>query len=1085
MTVEERLNQDYSELRKFLDKVTGRLRLFRAAEAGLWSASGLILVILVGLAAGAVKPYFSHGPFLLTLVSLLTFFFILALSVRRVISIPARPRVAVQVEASFPQLKDNLTNSLELVEEIRNGEAGGDLSRTLIMAQVSKTSRQLSSLSPKAVVDFKRIVALLKFVVPLFLAFLGTWALSPGSIRDSLSLLSRPWASLPPSKIIISLEPKGGIVAKGSQVTIKARASGKVPENMSLRVWPEKGEEVALAMEPEGEGKFRYLIDGVEKSFTYQAQSNGQGSSRYQIRVVPLPEVARVRLTYFPPEYSRLPNEVREQGHIEALKGTSVRMEVVPTKKVKEASIELSAGNAVSLKEGAGGLLKGSLIILSPGSYSIKLKDEFGFENREPVRYQIRLLPDQTPEVEIVSPAQDLTVDGNEILPLVYAARDDFGLTEVRLAFRTLAGKEQKISLKKASGERGLGREEYRWDLDSLALSPGERVTYRLEALDNDTISGPKEGYSKSFSLLVRDHRAEIAKANEGVKDVADALVNLLADHLEYSSGDASQTPREAKERITKKAEEILKQIDRNLERPKRKDEADSIMRYDMEVLRRNLSSAVERMPEASPETVTSELERMTLLADELAKRARMEEVQALAQDIRNRERNLLATLEELKGKLSKPGLEAALKELNQLRQLLSSLMDAMTKMAGRLPEDFVNSDALGNLEFQDLFKGLDEIEKRLRAGDLEGALQAARELLQSLTQMMAAMQMAGMEASSAPFGRMRGEMVDSTNELSRIMAEQRDILLETERIEKEAAKRSEEAAAEQLRDMKEQLRAALSELSGLVPSAEQEFRVGALAESLKRQELGKFLEESEKLEAELEEIDQGELSDHSDRSPGQALSLLEELRAELENLFPDPAKLMTESERRQLSALGRREKAIKERTQAIKQRLDILSQVLPMMDTQITRDMGEAANLMGQAETKLGKQDAPGAIPPERGALERLARTQQAMQGLSQQMAMRMGMQQRWGYQWGYDPRPGWYAGPWVPMPTLPQPELRGFRREQGYTGIEREEFQPPSKDDYKVPKMYREEVMKALKEGYPSEYERQIKRYFENLAE
>jgi hypothetical protein len=100
----------------------------------------------------------------------------------------------------------------------------------------------------------------------------------------------------------------------------------------------------------------------------------------------------------------------------------------------------------------------------------------------------------------------------------------------------------------------------------------------------------------------------------------------------------------------------------------------------------------------------------------------------------------------------------------------------------------------------------------------------------------------------------------------------------------------------------------------------------------------------------------------------------------------------------------------------------------------------------------------------------------------MAQQMAMQM--QNRWGYPWGYDPRPGWYYGPWVPMPTLPQPELKR-PRERGYTGIDREEFDPPSKDAYKAPQILREKIMESLKEGVPSQYRREVERYFKGLTE
>src|SRR4030042_1718999 len=110
----------------------------------------------------------------------------------------------------------------------------------------------------------------------------------------------------------------------------------------------------------------------------------------------------------------------------------------------------------------------------------------------------------------------------------------------------------------------------------------------------------------------------------------------------------------------------------------------------------------------------------------------------------------------------------------------------------------------------------------------------------------------------------------------------------------------------------------------------------------------------------------------------------------------------------------------------------------------------------MGEASGRLTGQDALGAIPPEQEAIRGLSKSQQAMQQMAQQMAMQM-QARRNGYPWGYDPRPGWYYGPWVPMPTLPQPQINR-PIEKGYTGIHRAEFETPSKDAYRVPKTFRQ---------------------------
>ena len=202
-------------------------------------------------------------------------------------------------------------------------------------------------------------------------------------------------------------------------------------------------------------------------------------------------------------------------------------------------------------------------------------------------------------------------------------------------------------------------------------------------------------------------------------------------------------------------------------------------------------------------------------------------------------------------------------------------------------------------------------------------------------------------------------------------------------------------------------------------------------------------------------------------------------LRAQ--NLYP--SELLTSDQKEKFPGLSSRQGNLKDRTTVLQEKLEALSQLFPEMDREILQDLKEATGSMGEASGKLKGEDAPGAIPPEQEVIRRLAKSQQGMQQMAQQMASRM-QAARWGYNLGWDPRPGWYYGPWIPMPTLPQPELNR-PRERGYTGIDREEFKPPGKDAYRVPQIFREKVLEGLKEETPPEYKKKVERYFQGLTE
>jgi len=127
---------------------------------------------------------------------------------------------------------------------------------------------------------------------------------------------------------------------------------------------------------------------------------------------------------------------------------------------------------------------------------------------------------------------EDLEVAGNETIPIVYSARDDFGVSTVKMNFQT-SGREKILTLKSSASRRSIGPETFKWDLAGLALAPGERVSYRIEAGDNDSVSGPKFSSSRTLHLYVRDDRSRAAKEGEEAQQFADALLDLLADQLE------------------------------------------------------------------------------------------------------------------------------------------------------------------------------------------------------------------------------------------------------------------------------------------------------------------------------------------------------------------------------------------------------------------------------------------------------------------------------------------------------------------------------------------------------------------------
>src|SRR5206468_5320093 len=90
---------------------------------------------------------------------------------------------------------------------------------------------------------------------------------------------------------------------------------------------------------------------------------------------------------------------------------------------------------------------------------------------------------------------------------------------------------ETQVPLPRDSGRKSKGT--YGFDLGRLKLSPGERLTYRIEATDNDAVSGNKRGASRTHVLKIysaAEHRREAAQRVEALWE---KMIVHQADRME------------------------------------------------------------------------------------------------------------------------------------------------------------------------------------------------------------------------------------------------------------------------------------------------------------------------------------------------------------------------------------------------------------------------------------------------------------------------------------------------------------------------------------------------------------------------
>ncbi len=912
---------------------------------------------------------------------------------------------------------------------------------------------------------------------------------------------------------------------------------------------------VLLAARPAADGLFSVGPFPAERSVRYRAQAGSVASPVYRLAVEEPPEVGRIAATYHYPAYLALPDRTVDGGTIEAYRGTEVRLALAANKPVARGRLLFDDGTAQPLevdKAGsapsphpptpspsggypagtrrapggpceerarsdcgareprsgpprieAGTALAGTFVVTGEGGYRAVLTDRAGFETPEPIRYEIRVVPDAAPTAEIARPGENLTVDRGDVVRVEWRAADDIALGGVDLVFDAGQGEQRVALARPRAGERSVGLTgRHDWRLAALRLPAGARVAYYVEARDTDVISGPKRGASQTYSLEVRSREKDHEQLRADQREIAGVLLEALGDQLERqaAAGAHDQAAAEARGRtLEQRLAEAQARLDQALARAAEDPLAEATQLFDLNLLRSHLEAAREAAAAAGTDPsrqppVTQALEQLASFADEIGRRGEMQDLVRRGQELMRAQTGLLDTLEQQAGKGLDPKTRAELAQaLEAIEDTLRQLADQLANLPQSLPDEFMNSEAMERLAMDDLANQLEQLREAIRQGDAAKAQELARRLAAQLNQMMAALEGAQGESREAEGGgQMQRQLARQQSRLAELAREQRELVAKTEELDKRAAERQahaqqrewgafERQARERLDALGQRVREALRQ-SGRQgpPDAASFFENRALQDALREARERLDARQAQGLSQSLRQA--RDLLRRSPDMPGAAeqAAELDRLAGELGQLGGDLGSQLSHQERAAMQQLAERQRKLGEATDQLRREMDDLSATMPMLGPQLGRSLREAVPFMGEAAGQLASRDPRGALPPEREALQRLGQAQQAMQQAQRQMAQRGQMQGMSAPQMVArrpgGTMPGGGEGP--PMPRVDP-------HEGGRAGAANRDFKLPGREDYQVPRVYREQVIEALKEPVPDAYRRKVERYFKNLTE
>lgn len=749
-----------ADLIRNLSSVLTRQRLV-ALGAGLLllGAAFLGLVVIYALLAQAfVLPVWVKLTLSgIALAGLVTGLFALVVRPYRTGSVD---QVAVTLETRHPELKGRLIAAVQF----SRGIAQPGVSEDLIMVTIRQAIERAGGIDLAEIVSFN---PLWKSARSLALAGAAALALTlaiPGLYAYAIEVYGNPLQKVaPPIAYRLAASPGSTQWIKYKDIPIGAALVGqRLPDEARLHYrlaggsWQSQDFDLKrqqrLAV-PEGDSlSFGTTLRQINKSFEYYVEAGELATDVHQIEVVDRPRVNNVSVAIFPPSYTGLSPQMLDEntGSFSAVFGSraTLKFETNLPVKICELLFEDSSRAPVNV---TGNRAELSLRVDKTVRYQVRLVDQFGEQNPDPIEYTITAIPDEYPIIDVLYPGFDANLTDAMILPVKLRIEDDFGFSSLVLKYQVVsqgsADPEQVAVLHYPATIKTEGEVEFNWDMDQLGLFPGDYVGYYFELADNDRISGPKISRTRQYLARLPSLEDVIAQTEQAGQQRISATERLmktgkeLVQRMQTAVRKLDSQTREQRKTDWQQQKELQGITDKSAE-----------MLKDVEKLARQMDSAMNAMKENA------------LMSREVMEK--MAQIQKLFEEV--------ATPE--------------------MREAQKKLMEALQKMDRQQLEKAMKDFQLSQDE---LLKRLERTLALLKKMQVEQKMEALLRQVEDLVKKQSDMNASTEQAPADKLNQLAGreqELADNTEALKKEAAELRDLMQQAEMEKNEAANKFAEA---------------------------------------------------------------------------------------------------------------------------------------------------------------------------------------------------------------------------------------------------------------------------------------------------
>ncbi|MBZ0100040.1 MAG: hypothetical protein K8F30_13205, partial [Taibaiella sp.] len=307
-----------------------------------------------------------------------------------------------------------------------------------------------------------------------------------------------------------------------------------------------------MPMTTKGNNLFNYTFRNVTEPVEFRLYAAGFYSQPYTLSVVQKPILKSFNITLDYPAYTGRPDEqVSSLGDMTVPTGTVVKWSFI-AEHTDKVAIRLGSG-AEKILEKDGKSWSSQYRFMADTAYTLILSNK-KTSVTDTFNYYVKVIPDEHPVLQLQEYRD--SVSGKQVL-LNGNAGDDYGIS--RVLFHYTITDQQNRELKKSNKTLNitpgaLTAFQHYFDIQELDLQPGQKLSYYIEAWDNDGVHGSKATRSEIMEYRMYD------------KEQLDSAINANSQQINSGLSNSSQRSEKLEEEYKEMQSRLLKSNDMDWE---------------------------------------------------------------------------------------------------------------------------------------------------------------------------------------------------------------------------------------------------------------------------------------------------------------------------------------------------------------------------------------------------------------------------------------------------------------------------------------------------------------------------------------